>query len=234
MLLPGPTLAPLGFTRRTAGGGGFTPADIAGLALWLDASQIVGLSDGDPVATWADESGNSNDATQGTSGRRPTYQTGEINGLPVVRFDGADDRLVVSLANAQPYTVFFVGKAAAASGNQYFVDGATLNTGVISNGGGDTLCIAYNGSFIIAPVAMTSYRYVACVFNGASSVLSISGAATTGDLGTVGTSGMAIGANADGSDNLTGDIAEVIVYHAGLNTTDREAVEAYLAGKYGL
>ena len=62
--------------------------------LWLAADQITGLSDGDPLSVaWPDISGNAHDASQGTPGYYPGYETGEINGLPVVRFDGTDDYL---------------------------------------------------------------------------------------------------------------------------------------------
>src|SRR5690606_14284499 len=48
----------------------FSPADIAGLKLWLDATAITGLSDSDPVTTWVDQSGEGNDATQSSSGAK--------------------------------------------------------------------------------------------------------------------------------------------------------------------
>lgn len=66
------------------------PSDIPGLALWLDAAQIVGLSDGDPVALWPDASPNGFDGAQAVAVNQPVYKTAIQNGLPVVRFDGAD------------------------------------------------------------------------------------------------------------------------------------------------
>jgi hypothetical protein len=56
----------------------------AGVTLWLDASQLTGLTDGDPVATWTDMSGWDNNAAK--SGGSPTYKTGVLNGKPVVQF----------------------------------------------------------------------------------------------------------------------------------------------------
>jgi hypothetical protein len=69
-----------------------------GLAAWFDASAITGLNDGDGVVIWTDLSGNLNHASQVTAENRPTYQTNELNGKPVVRFDGVDDRFVLSAA----------------------------------------------------------------------------------------------------------------------------------------
>ena len=62
------------------------PAGISGLKLWLDATEIVGLNDGDPVTTWNDLSGNGNHATQSTASKKPSYTSGQY-----ITFDGIDD-----------------------------------------------------------------------------------------------------------------------------------------------
>ena len=80
----------------------FSPSDISGLQLWLDAT--TGLfdatsggsavtTDGSAVARWEDQSGNGNHATQGTSNNRPILKTSIQNSKNVVRFDGSNDRL---------------------------------------------------------------------------------------------------------------------------------------------
>jgi hypothetical protein len=67
------------------------PTTVSGVAIWLDATTIVGLSDGDDVTTWSDLSGYGRHATQATAGNKPHYKTNIQNGKPVVRFDGTDD-----------------------------------------------------------------------------------------------------------------------------------------------
>ena len=47
--------------------------------LWLDATNISGYSDGDPIDAWPDSSGNLNHGEQ-TGSSRPTYETNVING----------------------------------------------------------------------------------------------------------------------------------------------------------
>lgn len=74
----------------------FSPASIPGLQLWLDASKIVGLNDGDAVGTWVDSSGNSRNYTQATGSKQPIYKTNIRGSLPVVRFDGVDDVLAAT------------------------------------------------------------------------------------------------------------------------------------------
>jgi hypothetical protein len=85
-------------------------AFVAGnLKCWLKADAISGLADNDPVATWTDSSGNGNVAAQGTGVSQPLYQTGELNGLPVVRFDGSNDFMVVAgITNNQAARTLFV------------------------------------------------------------------------------------------------------------------------------
>ena len=84
------------------------PANIAGLQLWLDASDSSTLFDATTggslvaadgaVARWEDKSGNGRHATQSTSGNRPLRKTGIKNGLGVLRFDGSND--FMSIANS--------------------------------------------------------------------------------------------------------------------------------------
>lgn len=66
------------------------------LVCFYDARRL-NLSDGDPVATWQDASGNGNDVTQGTGANQPTYRgpgsASAINGVPTVEFDGSNDVL---------------------------------------------------------------------------------------------------------------------------------------------
>jgi hypothetical protein len=61
--------------------------------VWLRADAISGVSDGDNLSTWRDESGNGNDATQTSAGQRPTYQSSvpSMNGRPVVRFEDPNE-----------------------------------------------------------------------------------------------------------------------------------------------
>jgi hypothetical protein len=68
----------------------FSPASIPDLALWVDASDASTLTlDGsNNVSEWRDKSGNARHLTQGTALNRPSYVTGVLNGLPVVRPNG--------------------------------------------------------------------------------------------------------------------------------------------------
>jgi hypothetical protein len=72
----------------------------------------TGLSDGDPVSSWTDSSGNGHTAAQ-TGSARPIFKTNILNGKPVVRFTtagGSGLTLVSAVPGASPWTIFAVMK----------------------------------------------------------------------------------------------------------------------------
>lgn len=90
--------------------GGFNPARVPGCVLWLDAWGFGNLNDGDAISTWTDRSGRGNNATS-TSTQRPTFKTNIVNGKPIARFDGVDDRFVLpSFASLTAGEIFLVIK----------------------------------------------------------------------------------------------------------------------------
>ena len=86
----------------------------AAVVLRLDAGQITGLNDGDSVTTWADLSGNGNDAAGvlGGNGTGLEYTSAAIHGRPAVWFDYVDDYFSIADAaslDVSSHTLFFVG-----------------------------------------------------------------------------------------------------------------------------
>ena len=61
-----------------------------GLRLWLRADAVIATNAGGWVTQWADQSGNDNDAFQTNGTAAPALVANELNGLPVLRFDGGD------------------------------------------------------------------------------------------------------------------------------------------------
>ena len=215
------------------------------LQLWLDASQITGLNDGDPVATWADVSGYSRSATQSTAGKRPIYKTNILNGKPVLRFDGADDVMVTpSILNTDIHTIFVVAKTSKTESD-------IIGTG--GNSAGHILMMRFQSLF-------RGHFWTSTSANAIDSASDESGGWTvymqevnTSQIivrrnGNLSASATLIGTkqgatrpfyigNRDNSriqGMFSGDIAEIIAYNTALSTTDRQAVEAYLMDKYGI
>jgi hypothetical protein len=206
---------------------------------WWKADAITSLNDGDAVASWADSSGNSQTLTEATN--RPSYQTNELNGLPVVRFDGTNDTLGVTGTlgiSAQPFTVAAVWNPAAANAGQVLFQ----TTGVVvwvEDTNADDLRVAASTNRDVSIASYNGAPFILLVsIEGASTVVRANGTVLSlpGSPGTTGMSGnMAVGnATAGGALGTQGDIAEILFTNTNPALTDKEKIEGYLAYKWGL
>jgi len=225
------------------GGGSFSPLDIAGCTVWLDASDSTTLfdatsggslpADEGEVERIEDKSGNSYHFT-GTTG--PIRKTAEINGLDALRFSG--DYLVnTSNLSDGTCTIFFVGSQETGEFG-YFFDGGD---------GSSRIALGAIGSFstmdIFQGESVLGYSYTASATNHVWSFvadstdklyedgsLKVSGNAGSHTLG----SGMVLGARFIFTNGFVGNFAEMIIYDTALSDSDRGLVESYLATKWGL
>ena len=100
---------------------------------WLAGRGVTGLADGANVSpTLADTSGSGHDfTTHGISTARPTYQTNEVNSLPIVQFLQNNASRDVSSSPVTLYDVFFVMKVRDATfdanQNEMLADGGTTD-----------------------------------------------------------------------------------------------------------
>lgn len=89
----------------------FTPTEIAGLELWLDAadSSTITTTSVGRVSQWSDKSGKDKHATQATDGSRPMYVSSVTNGLPGIHFDSMFlNTACVPATGANPRTLIAV------------------------------------------------------------------------------------------------------------------------------
>ena len=101
-----------------------------GMSLWFkaDAIQQEDLLDG-WVQRWPDASEQANHATQSDLARQPRYRSNALNGLPVVEFDGQDDRLIWSNApGGGEFMLFVVARtdASATEARRYLLGPQSL------------------------------------------------------------------------------------------------------------
>lgn len=96
--------------------GGFSPTDVSGLALWLDASDLSTIThDAGAVSQWDDKSGNGYAFTQGTASEQPTTGATQ-NARNVLTFDGSGNLAASTasdwnfLSDGTQYTIFVVAK----------------------------------------------------------------------------------------------------------------------------
>lgn len=214
----------------------FDPSTISGLKAWYKADALV-LNDNDPVASWTDSSGSGNHATEATN--KPLYKTGIVNSLPVVRFDGIDDRLRSGFVLADPHTVFTVGvwRNAYSASDRVMLDGVNGWDGAFYRQSSTTVHL-YVGAVdagLIVTTTPQSWHYYTAIFNGASSSLRVDGGTPgTGNPGTASPGGIHMARQGGGTEYSAVDVAEILIYNSALGATDRSNVESYLAAKYAL
>jgi hypothetical protein len=114
----------------------FTPTDISGIKLWLDAADTSTITlSGSQVTQWNDKSGNNYNFAQSTAGNRPLSGTRTINSKNVIDFDGTDDRLISANAksvwafmHSTDSTFFWVGASDTTNLDTYLLTD-TIGTG---------------------------------------------------------------------------------------------------------
>ena len=224
---------------------------ISSLTLWLRADCVTGNAadpaDNSAVSTWADLSGNGNNATgYGT----PTYQSDAanlINSQPVVNFNGLSSFTSIDIrAITRPnITIFSVYKLRGTSQvgiwgiddggwDRFFMARWNSNDGIISHSG--TTTVPNSGVNTTTKLITTIYKYNvnsgSSVYDNGSLVNSFtdnaaeSAAQTTLRIGSIGA--------ISGSYMLVGDIAEIIIFSQALSESDRKTVNGYLNTKYNL
>jgi hypothetical protein len=217
------------------GGGGVVavvaPNVAGGPVLWLDAG-FTDYGEGTLVTTWADRSGNGNDAV-GSSVFKPIYRKNIINGLAAMVFDGIDDFMTITTGAVSLGTIFVVCNSNPNVDGNFdrfngLFAGATDNTMLIADQGTDDFRPAsqgvgsevwVNGVKTISFAPLTQMRIVSAVWDGTPP--------TPTNL-------VVCRDKSNGSRTWGGMVAEILVYNTVLDDTNRQAVEQYLSNKYNL
>ena len=202
------------------------PAGVTDAALWLDASQLTGLNNGDTVSSWTDMSGSGNSPT--AAGSAATYQTGVINGQPVVRFNANGNSSFNFTRISTIRTVFWVLKNTNPGEHFMLGDSGSYDF----HAGNPTL---WNGTYVHANIQNGKTRLMGSVINGTATTLPSSSFSLVSLItaGNVVANQLSLDRGIGGR-SWAGDMAEVVIYTRALSTAEELAVNTYLANKYGL
>ena len=145
----------------------FTPASIANLKAWYDASDTATITvSGSAVTQWNDKSANAYNLTQGTAARRPVSGTRTQNGKNMIDFQGDD---VLQAATASNWTFLSDGTNATIFMAAYYdssaADGYLYSTNLGSSGNAGLVSWRYgstndNLSFQVSATASNRRVYV--------------------------------------------------------------------------
>ena len=184
-----------------------------GAGVWSDVVffGVAGVRDvvSGSVATLYDQSGNQNDATQGTTSARPTVVSDLTGGKDAVRYDGTDDFLSTSTASkSQPNSVFSLldrkgNRSASWDGNTsrgwhlFNTNNSEIFAGTI---------LSLNNRY------SAGLRFWTAIYNGTNSEAIVDGTSdVTGDAGTNDAEDILLGRNQP-STNFTNDDALVYLF----------------------
>ncbi|OEK04571.1 Calx-beta domain-containing protein [Roseivirga misakiensis] len=230
--------------------------DHATNVLWVKADEITGIAGDGILEQWDDFSGNDNDLGQSTSksneGELPTYRTGVINGLPVVRFSGDNDRLVKRAFNTFPtsaITAIYLNKTTDSGDGilSYAISGGNSNEFLIYDS--NSLKFHRGATDYVTGVATNNDQFnrvnirwresdgsLSIFLNGTSAIEQAVAASAITSGGSFALAGEQDDFD-DGYDpgqTHQGDFAEVMLFNVYLNTAQSIIIDNYLAAKYGL
>lgn len=204
----------------------------------------------DPVGTWPNlGSAGGNFTNTGTA--RPTYKTNQINGFPVVSFDGSNDRIQGALAvsnyiTASAFTIFAVIKPISVNGNgANNFDAAAVFT---DGGGFFGVTVKTSNDFLLyqdAPNATAtrgftpSSWYILEGYKDPALKLSLNGgtegtAANPGNVGNVTGVGRIGNKYNDTLWFLQADFAELVIFNRTLNSTERQTIRDGFNAMYAI
>ena len=232
---------------------GFSSSTVAGQVFWLDGADgsTITQSSGS-ISQWNDKSGSGHTATASGSAQ-PIAVSSVQNGHSIVRFDGAANAMLISLALSQPYSLFFVAWCQAA--NNTTPNGSSPNTILevknLSTGnfvgfhfahfaGPTNLVAAFDGT--TRQNAYWSSTIPAAQFNLRSDIADVAsrtiyenrslGATDSTVLSAPNTSDHLLVGSEFGGNNFQGDLAELLIYSRTVTSTERGTIETYLRSKW--
>jgi hypothetical protein len=218
----------------------FSPLQITGCVLWLDANDPAGTGvqpSAGALATWTDKSGSSNHMT--AAGTTPTFS----NVPPgAVTFGGAGYYSKASAVFSNFYTAFFVYKQTGATGPLYTTGASSGSNGLFPNEAGTTYFTRGDSTWysnVSSPFTSNVVNLAGVSFSsnavGSNQSLFYNGSnvVTTTQANTITYTNLLIGSRqSGGTAYFTGSIYEVLAYNGTLTSNLRQRVEGYLAQKW--
>ena len=243
------------FTMTKVPYGNYFPLSMPACGLWLDAADAstITYSSGSNLSQWRDKSGNgyimSNNA--GTT----TVAANSLNSLNTVYIPSGTNTQITNFRGRTKMTFFIVGKCAAGryliafnggffyvgndsllymnppSGNYFdIIDSIGFQTPVVSNNTWFIICIGYDNA---TNSTANPYTINGSPFNGTNRATTARGA--SGILTDQFITNTLYINSVNGTNSYDSDFtAELIYYNTTLSVSQRQAVEGYLAWKWGL
>lgn len=232
--------------QEIAGGGPWTPADLPGLALWLDPADAstFSFSSSSVVSEWRDKSGNGHHFSQATVTNQPVRGVG-FGGINSVFFDGTDNYLTRALTGviaSQPFSIVFVAEVGGVSSKGITDVSGSSGRIVIDASNDGTSWMFFAGSAVVNGPAtpILTPQVIVMDFDGAASDIAINSGAPVvyGNPGT-NTYGAALETAYLGSEQAPskffgGRLGDYIVVNGAVSAGDKTSLIDYLKDKWSI
>jgi concanavalin A-like lectin/glucanase superfamily protein len=207
----------------------------ANLVAWFDPTDASTITlAGSKVSTFANKvpGGSAWNATNGTDAQRPTYSAtlGHSGGATLVYTAASATRLVSgAVALNQPSTVIARARPGIVASNRTVTDGLTNNTRRLYFVVDEARAYAGGAAeMTLSSAVINTWYKMASTYDGASSIGRIDSTAVGAtSIGTANSSGITMGAFADGTTPFEGRISEVFVLNRALSQPE---LAAFFAG----
>jgi hypothetical protein len=219
--------------------GGFNPASISGLAIWLDASDSSTVTTATGVSEWRSKvSGSAIAATQPTANNQPAYQSAARNGKNSIYFDGTNDVMLLgNLSATFPSAASVCVAITVDTDNEY----AVIQTGENNQFwqfSGSTYIGTFKGTRVNnvpSPLMPTASSAVVSITSDATAYRVYINNSLAHDLAADFSAGTnhRIGQNNLGT-QYKGWIHEVIYYSKALTAAEQSRVHGYLKSKWAI
>jgi hypothetical protein len=205
------------------------------LVLHLDASSIEGLSDGDRIETWLDQSLNFYNFTEPNVNKQPFYKENGINGLSVVEFKEEEWLRNSEISSESPSTIFVVWRINSESSQvwPYVFDSYDESPRTYLAHNSSRIYTAFSDQIFYDKPKPFDFIINSVVTGTNGKIFENGILMASGDVGAASISGLVLGGRYN-EPRLYGDIAEIIIYDKELLEEERQQVEEHLMEKYGL
>lgn len=213
-------------------------------SLWLKANNGPSTTiNNAAISDWADKSGKNNNASQSTSGLRPTYRSSGSNFNPTANF-GAHYLSTfqnITVGDGQPYVSFVVAKQNTATAKTLL--GSTgSSTSVRQSLSAASVPSVLHGATNVFPTSAPTYgtnntRIWTTSYRGAAGnrlLLDMSQSQSNTVSANFVNRPSQIGSHQSAAATGNADISEVITYPTTLTDNEIQRVNTYLAVKYGI
>lgn len=220
----------------------FIPPNLSGLALWLDVTDPDYFSVvNNRVAELSDKSLYGRHFFQSLKAHRPVADN-QINDLDVLTFDGTNDAMLSTFDLPAQCTVFIVVKRRGTSPNDFVFSGVKADNSTVALCGlgdtGNSIGVVTSTLLAAQSVDDLTPAVYSVVFDVQSVTTRINGlSAQTADYANTSPfKKFALGSSRTdyAGNSFGGDVAEVVIYNRILPESERQQVDEYLLGRWGI